>query len=310
MATGDIQAPVDAGVPGDLQPGAVDDAGDAPGWMRGRDHPLLAAWSGGADLAGRARLPDVAALEHARRQAVAIDGIARPVFARQDAGLLADGLHYESRIASRNVVATREREVHDLFNAMVWLRHPRLKQALNARQVADIGVVGTKQRTRGQYALTHFDEAGAIAWLADDDLLDAWDRHDWTGLFRDEAVAWGTRIALTVPGHALLEHVWNGHLLPTAKTLVIRVSAPALAAQCNGGALVARWPAAEEMLAAEIRAERVLVDPQELRPLPLAGIPGWHPAQVDPAFHRDMPCFRPLRTGRRYPAPLRFPAIA
>jgi hypothetical protein len=139
-------------------------------------------------------LPDVEALEHARLLAEAVDGIARPRFARQDAGLLADGLHYELRIASRNVVATRERDVHDVFNAMVWLRHPGLKRALNARQVADISVVGEKRRTRGQYALTHFDEAGAIVWLADEGLLAAWDAHDWPRLFGDEAAAWGTRI--------------------------------------------------------------------------------------------------------------------
>lgn len=281
-----------------------------PGWLYGRDHPLLAQWMERVDLPQDSGLPDVEALEHARLQAEAIDDISRPVFARQDAGLLADGLHYEVRIALRNVVATRERDVHDLFNAMVWLRHPRLKRALNARQVADIGVVGTKQRTRGQYALTHFDEAGAIVWLADDRLLDAWDTHDWTRLFRDEAAAWGSRIALTVPGHALLEHVRNGHLLPTAKALVVRVSAQELAARCRGGVLVSRWPAAEDMLAAAIRAARVLVDPQELRPLPLAGIPGWHPAQADPAFHLETPCFRPLRPGRCYPLPMRLPAGA
>jgi hypothetical protein len=286
------------------------DARMAPGWLYGRDHPLLAQWLERVDLPHESALPDVEALEHARLKAEAIDGIARPVFARQDAGLLADGLHYESRIASRNVVATRERDVHDLFNAMVWLRHPRLKRALNARQVDDIGVVGTKRRTRGQYALTHFDEAGAIVWLADDGLLDAWDTHDWTRLFRDEAAAWGSRIALTVPGHALLEHVWNGHLLPTAKALVVRVSAQALATRCSGGALVPRWTAAEDMLAAAIRAARVLVDPQELRPLPLAGIPGWHPAQAIPAFHLETPCFRPLRPGRCYALPMRFPASA
>jgi hypothetical protein len=269
-------------------------------------HPLLQAWREHVDPLGPVSVQE---LESARRCAEAADGITRPAFRMQDARLLADGWHYESRIARLGVVATREHDVHDLFNAMVWLRHPQLKRALNARQVDDIGVVGAKHRTRAQHALTHFDEAGAIAWLADDELLDAWDAHDWTRLFRDEA-AWGSRIALTVPGHALLEHVWNGHVLPTAKVLVVRVCATTLAAHCQGGAVLARWPAAEEMLAAEIRASRVLVDPQELRPLPLAGIPGWHPGQADPAFHRVMPCFRPLRPGRRYPVPLRFPAVA
>jgi len=270
-------------------------------------HPLLQAWQEHAGLLPSASMDD---LERARLRAQAADGITRPAFRVQDAGLLADGLHYESRIAQRNIVATREHDAHDLFNAMVWLRHPLLKRALNARQVADIGIVGPKQRTRGQYALTHFDEAGAIAWLADDDLLQAWDAHDWTALFRDGAQAWGRGIAITVHGHALLEHVWNGHPQPTAKALVVRVPAPTLAGRCVAGALVAHWPSAEVVVAAAIGAAHVLVDPQELRPLPLAGIPGWHPLQADPAFHRRMPCFRPLRAGRRYPPPLRGPGGA
>ena len=56
-------------------------------------------------------------------------------------------------------------------------------------------------------------------------------------------------------------------------------------------------------VAAQIRSGRLLADPQELRPLPLAGIPGWHEPHASDVFVRDAPCFRPLRAGRRYPAP-------
>ena len=100
-------------------------------------------------------------------------------FAAQTPLLVADGLHYEQRIAERGIIATRERNWHDLFNALVWLRHPQLKLALNARQVADIAEVGPKARTRGQCAMTHFDEAGAIVWCADPALIALWDAHDW-----------------------------------------------------------------------------------------------------------------------------------
>jgi hypothetical protein len=57
-------------------------------------------------------------------------------------------------------------------------------------------------------------------------------------------------------------------------------------------------------VAQAIGACRVLRDPLELRPLPLSGIPGWHPGNVDEAFHQAAPCYRPLRQGRTYPAPL------
>jgi hypothetical protein len=107
-----------------FQPSAHPDSIDVPGWVRGRDHPLLVTWGECANLPQLAHLPDMETLEHARLQVEAVDGIGRPSFARQDAALLADGLHYEERIASFNVVATREHHAHDLFNAMMWLRHP------------------------------------------------------------------------------------------------------------------------------------------------------------------------------------------
>jgi hypothetical protein len=51
----------------------------------------------------------------------------------------------------------------------------------------------------------------------------------------------------------------------------------------------------------------LLIDPQELRPLPLSGIPGWHRRTHDPEFYATAPCFRPLRPGRIYPPPLALP---
>jgi hypothetical protein len=266
-------------------------------------HPLLAAWSEPGLAVRRGALPSIAALEEERLRRESLDGIGRPAYCRQDSTLLADGRHYEARIAGARALATRENDVHDLFNAIVWLRHPELKWALNARQVADIGEVGTKTRTRGQCALTHFDEAGAIVWLADDALLPCWDAHDWRALFVRERGAWGRSIAVSVFGHALAEHVWQGHRMPVAKCLAVRVHACALAAHVGEGSMVLRWPEAEARVAARIRDARLLADPQELRPLPLAGIPGWHDPAEAASFVAQAPCFRPLRAGRRYPSP-------
>ena len=100
-----------------------------------------------------------------------------------DQATLADGKHYEVRIFEDGIIATRRDNWHDLFNAMVWLRDPYIKMALNRRQVEDIRRVGTRERTRGQCALTHFDEAGAVLRLSDADMLSAWDAHDWPAFF-------------------------------------------------------------------------------------------------------------------------------
>ena len=43
---------------------------------------------------------------------------------------------------STAAIATREGNWHDLLNALVWLRHPALKRALNRRQMAEIARMG------------------------------------------------------------------------------------------------------------------------------------------------------------------------
>jgi hypothetical protein len=218
-------------------------------------------------------------------------------FVAQDDALLADGLHYEQRILERGAIATRTENWHDLFNAMVWCAWPGLKAALNLRQARDVARVGRSERTRAQCALTHFDEAGAIVVLRDPALLACWDAHDWLGLFWRQRQAWRDgRAHVIVIGHALLEHALVPEPVHTAKCLVL------LDARSD--------PAAGPELAVDrigdaVRAGEAMNDPQELRPLPLSGIPGWHPDTCDPAFYATADCFRPLRAGRRYPAAVR-----
>ncbi|MET0229660.1 MAG: DUF3025 domain-containing protein [Rhodanobacteraceae bacterium] len=255
------------------------------------EHPMFAGIRASRDLFFA---PEIEALDRAAEAS----GIR---FAEQTPALLADGLHYEARIAASGLVATRP-GVHDRFNALVWLGHAALKRAMNARQVADIARVGPKQRTRGQCALTHFDEAGAIVWIDGDDLVDAWNAHDWHALFARHRDAWGSRIALTVVGHALYEYAFEHGELPVAKALAVRVE-PREIERRSKSALIASWPDLERRIADAVASGRLLADPQELRPLPFAGIPGWHAGPASREFFEATPCFRPVRAGRRYPEP-------
>ena len=137
----------------------------------------LADWQAPAEWLLGERWPSIDTLNAARVRAMP------ERFVAQTPSLLNDGLHYEQRIATHGEIATRESNWHDLLNAVIWLRHTALKRALNAQQVAEIADMGTKRRSRPQYALTHFDEAGVIVVLRDRRLLDLWDAHDWHGLF-------------------------------------------------------------------------------------------------------------------------------
>ncbi|MBD8900284.1 DUF3025 domain-containing protein [Rhodanobacter sp. DHG33] len=243
----------------------------------------LADWREYAGLIEGRDWPSVAALNACRPIGM------RERFAAQTRELLADGLHYEQRIAEHGEIATRENNWHDLFNALVWLRHPALKRALNARQMAEIAHMGTRQRSRAQYALTHFDEAGVVVALRDPALLALWDAHDWHGLFWRERAAWlDGRIQVELFGHALLEHALTPGQLLVGKALVV------------AGPDVSTAMVADACAHATLTGE-VLCDPLELRPLPLAGVPGWHPGNKQEAFCREAACFRPVRIGRCYP---------
>lgn len=255
--------------------------------------PPLAAW---AEFTTLLRGPDWPAVDALNAQR---SGASLPRFAAQDRALLDDGLHYEQRIAERGIVATRERNWHDLFNALVWLRYPRLKQALNQRQVEEIARMGPRERSRPQCAMTHFDEAGVIVRVTDPALLALWDAHDWHGLFWRERAAWRDgRIDAAVFGHALLEHALTPGKLLVGKALVVAADADA------------PWAPIVADLAAGVARADLLLDPLELRPLPLSGIPGWHPHNGDETFHRSTPCYQPRREGRGYPPPRMLPDMA
>ncbi len=243
-------------------------------------HPIFAAFACHRDLLATPHWPPLASLNARLTES----GLR---FVPQDDALLRDGLHYETRIHDRGLIATRQHNWHDLFNALIWMEHAPIKRALNARQVADITRLGPRTRSRAQCALTHFDEAGAVVWLDDVRLLAAWDAHDWRGWFGQHEAFAQSHIQIHLFGHALLEHMLHPDHLPTAKCLVL----------CGGDAQ--QWRAS---LAEAIADGHLLNDPQELRPLPLAGIPGWASDQHVPDFFNG-DAFRPLRPGRRYPAP-------
>ena len=214
-------------------------------------------------------------------------------FVPQTAALLADGLHYEQRIAERGEIATREANWHDLLNALVWLRHTALKQALNQRQISEIARVGPKQRSRAQYALTHFDEGGVIVLLRDPALLPLWDAHDWYGLFWRHRQAWlDGSIEVDLFGHALLEQALTPEQLLVGKALAFYSATDSL-----------DMTAIRTRCAELIVTNQLLHDPLELRPLPLSGLPGWNAANVEEAFHRSTVCYQAKRVGRRYPLP-------
>ncbi|MFT3668825.1 MAG: DUF3025 domain-containing protein [Pseudoxanthomonas sp.] len=243
-------------------------------------HPLFDGYDEYLELVTAAGWPDIDAL-NAR--------MPRPGhrFVTQDAALLADGLHYEARIAQGRI-ATRAENWHDLFNALVWMRHPALKQALNQQQCRHLATMGVRERSPAQQALTQFDETGVIVQVRDATLLEAWDRHDWMALFVAGADRWrdGDIALIAVVGHALMEQMLVPGRLLVGKCVVVLDDSLDVVVR----------------VAESISTGAILAAPSALRPLPLAGIPGWHAEQSE-AFYAQEDYFRPLREGRVYPWP-------
>lgn len=246
------------------------------------DHPAFAPYAVHLDLLRGAAWPSLGALNELLAGALHPRTGAPLAFVPQTQALLSDGLHYEQRIHDRGEIATRERNWHDLLNALAWIVFGSIKAAMNVRQVEDLAAAGPARRTRSQYALTQFDEAGAIVSMRDASLLAAWDRHDWTQLFEHGRAAWlGRETRVVVVGHALLEHLLAGRDDLVAKALVVTGPAPSSLAR----------------VAAAIASGAALDDPQSSRPLPLCGIPGWHPGNDAPGFQAAQACFSPARSG-------------
>ena len=198
--------------------------------------------------------------------------------------------YYEAQIAETGEVPTRARNWHDLFNALAWLSFPRTKAAINAQHaaiLAERGVAEAKHRGSERDALTLFDEGGVAVVATDPSLFTLIVDFEWKELF------WRRRAALTRAarfvafGHALFEKALEPHLGIVAKTIFLHVETlppdDALRAQ------------ADRLLAAHF-ADRVrFASPRLMAPMPVLGVPGWHPGTADESFYDDRDHFRGKR---------------
>ncbi|MGF6876601.1 DUF3025 domain-containing protein [Paraburkholderia sp. MM5477-R1] len=203
---------------------------------------------------------------------------------------LPPGAAYEGHIASTGCVPTRH-NLHDFFNGSMWFAFPRIKAALNARQSAELDVLGVGP-TRGgvRDMLTLFDENALLFACADSSLSAALRGFEWQTLFAAWRDAWGRRCEVRCFGHALLEKLIAPFKGCTGHAWIVDVPEEYF-----------EWdtPTRDAWLDEAVSA--ALLGPDALTsrmfaPLPVLGIPGWWPENESPAFYDDTSVFR---TGRR-----------
>ena len=209
---------------------------------------------------------------------------------------LPEGRAYEEFIGATGCVPTRE-NLHDFFNALVWLTFPRIKQQLNALQSAQIALAGVgKSRGASRDAATIFDENAALLVVRDSAaghaLVAALRGHRWQEAFCQRRAAFGSDAEVWLFGHALMEKLVAPRKAICAHTRVV----------CVGDAYFALAPDArrawiDRHVSAALASPAPASEPLStagFTPLPVLGVPGWWPQQ-DAAFYADVSVFRPKR---------------
>jgi hypothetical protein len=219
-----------------------------------------------------------------------------------DAQQLSDS-DYEQRIYQTGEVSTREDNWHDLFNALVWSRFPRLKVAMNAMHFREQSVQRGSVRGKRRDALTLLDESGALVIGSEMTALNKLARHDWpgvfhTGIFQQPGAQTRGKLSLFLCGHALLEKFLQPYKAMTAQALLLRIQSSEIPRSRDGLRLNL-----DQLLADALMNGQLFHSPAELSPLPLMGVPGWWPGVQDDDYYSDSAVFRPPRKGSK-PAPV------
>lgn len=216
------------------------------------------------------------------------------------------GVAYETFIHDTGGVPTRE-NLHDFFNALVWLIFPHIKVQLNALQAAEIARVGqlasadpasstssspagAVPRGKLRDAATIFDENAVLLVSSDTGLIDALRAHDWQDAFMARRVTFMREGRVLLFGHALMEKLVQPYKAITGHMWV----APEAVDQDS---LSDFLPLSKQSSIVDLAVSAQLRDgltTGDFSPLPILGVPGWWGGQ-DQAFYADTTIFRPKR---------------
>lgn len=201
------------------------------------------------------------------------------------------GMAYEVFISMTGGVPTRD-NLHDFFDALVWLTFPRIKKQLNALQAAEIersvhaqqstGAIPTG-RGRIRDGATIFDENTALIVTRDIELASALRAHRWHEAFLSRRAAFRRDCEVCLFGHALMEKLTAPYKAITAHVWFVTADDAffVLPPEQKTG-----WM--DSIVAGQLTKKLTTAN---FTPIPILGIPGWWPAQ-DEAFYADASVFR------------------
>lgn len=207
----------------------------------------------------------------------------------------ADGRYYETFIYDTAQVPTRFPNWHDLFGALIWCLFPKTKTLLNRLHMQEIQLHGDSHRTALRNKLTLLDECGVLVLYSGNGskVVDLLRQHLWTEAFVNLRHAWQgqsntPQIGAMMFGHANYEMATRPFLGLTGKILAVAVPSDYFQQS-----LRQRIDFIDTALSEQIANQGSLVDPLQLTPLPLLGVPGWFEANNHPDFYQNTAYFRP-----------------
>jgi hypothetical protein len=197
---------------------------------------------------------------------------------------------YETRIARTGEVETRAQNWHDLFNALAWIAYPGAKAQINAQHVALLERGGAQEaihRGPERDALTLFDEGGVIVASSSPALLRLVVDFEWKELFWNRRPELAQRMAFFAFGHACFEQALEPYIGMVAKTVFVPVDE--LFFMLPQEAQAAR---ADALVAAHFADSARFRSPKAMAPMPVLGVPGWHPDTGRESYYDDAAHFR------------------
>ncbi|MGH8743741.1 MAG: DUF3025 domain-containing protein [Burkholderiales bacterium] len=201
---------------------------------------------------------------------------------------------YEARIYLQGEVQVRNKNWHDLLNALVWMTFPKSKAALNRRHfLAMEEMINEGRRNRGptQDALTLFDEGGVIVACSDLGLAQLLENFKWKELFWRNREAVISSMKYFLFGHAIYEKALQPFTGVTGRAVIFQVAADFFAAS-----LEQQLRMLDEQLADYLANPQRFNRTSELAPVPILGIPGWNAENERESYYEDEAYFR---AGRR-----------
>ncbi len=241
-------------------------------------------------------------------QEIGLNGACKPLrFCTQPAVLERP---YEQIIYETGTVPCRVSDAvsmtHDWYNAIIWLSFTRTKSCLNLIQYEQIlNTLANADRpisVRGPVrdAVTLFDENALLLVTFNDGcdepkpaLIDEIAAHHWHQVFVKNKIAWHHSLYPLAFGHALLQKLESPYKAITAHAWPVHLSSEWLNVAATGLDTQQLLRQIDTQVSQALSA--ALLQTKPFLPLPVLGIPGWWPDNINPLFYDDDKVFRPKR---------------